>query len=80
MAELITPDDALSIFEADETYDKKNLIIPKIISARKDPRVLKSYKIDPSKFDKIYATSDIHADYCNFVEFLNKLKLIKFFD
>jgi len=87
MAELITIEDTLSIFNDDltpqkthETYNKDNKIIPKIISARKDPRVLKSYKIDPSNFDKIYVTSDIHSDYCNFVEFLNKLKLIKIKD
>jgi hypothetical protein len=58
-------------------FNPQNSVTPKIIAARKDPRISKSHIINPSNFDAIYATSDIHADIRNFLSYLNKLKIIK---
>lgn len=84
MAIPLTEEDILSIYNPIynpispfNTYNTSNTVIPKIIESRKDKRIIDSHIIDPSKFDVIYATSDIHADYSNFINYLKKLNLIK---
>jgi len=76
MAVLLTESDILSTYD-NLTYNESNTVIPKIIESRKDKRIIDSHVVDPSKFDVIYATSDIHADYSNFINYLKKLNLIK---
>jgi hypothetical protein len=76
MAILLTEADILSVYD-NFTYNESNTVIPKIIEARKDERIINSHIIDPSKFNVIYATSDIHSDYSNFINYLKKLNLIK---
>ena len=78
MAKLLDEIDVLSIINSSTNrFNPENLVTPKIIAARKDPRIITSHIIDPSRFNTIYATSDIHADIRNFLNYLNKLKMIK---
>jgi hypothetical protein len=80
MAIPLTEEDIISIYNPISllnTYNESNKVIPKIIKARHDKRIIDSHIIDPSKFNVIYATSDIHADYSNFINYLKKLNLIK---
>lgn len=78
MAVLLNEADVNSIYDSSsKMFNPQNSVTPKIIAARKDPRICKSHIINPSNFDAIYATSDIHADIRNFLSYLNKLKIIK---
>ena len=68
MAVLLIESDILSIYD-NLTYNESNTVIPKIIGSRQDKRIINSHIIDPSNFDVIYATSDIHSDYSNFINY-----------
>jgi hypothetical protein len=87
----LTSEDIESIYKKDHTgniiqpcyYDTNSQVRlqQKISATRNDPIIIKSIPgqpgvINADKFDRIYANSDIHSDYRNFINYLINLNLI----
>jgi hypothetical protein len=87
----LTSEDIESIYKKDHTgniiqpcyYDTNSQVRlqQKISATRNDPIIIKSIPgqsgvINAEKFDRIYANSDIHSDYRNFINYLKNLNLI----
>jgi len=77
MAEKLSFADIASVSIDDISYNQANTVIPKIRNATKDPRFAPNHHIDCKRYTSVYATSDLHADYRNFMSYLLKLNLIE---
>ena len=75
-AEPLTMADIVSITTDARLYNTANTVIPKINRAALDSRFKPNHHIDAAKYKTIYATSDLHADYRNFLSYLEKLNII----
>ena len=57
-------------------FNPATTVIKKIRLTRDNPKIRKSHIINIDEFKTIYAISDIHADYSNFINYLFNLGLI----
>jgi hypothetical protein len=64
----------INMYKLNRTYLRDEIINKKIIPIK--DKLPRNYELDATKYDRIYVTSDIHADFRKFIQMMKLAKLI----